>query len=174
MFPNKLHPKYFMGSWMSCSQARDTGRDEKEFFCECRGENKRQNDGIRGVFVYDWVFLSEYTDAVCLNRALQHIAYWCRCAWYFGIALHVVWLKTHFTLKDFVLPSTGLFNKGKHTSSAAALSGLQRWGEFSCTMIPTDRPTIPVVFKISTMSLHTPCEGERKTEREESYFFFLS
>lgn len=49
---------------------------------------------------------------------------------------------------------------------AANLSGLEQRGEFSGTVMLTDRPTIPAVFKISTMSV--------QTESEQSCAVFLS
>lgn len=50
--------------------------------------------------------------------------------------------------------------KGSRRTVTAALSGgLQQRGEFSRAMILTDSPTIPLVFKLSTISLHALCEG---------------
>lgn len=122
--------------------------------------------------MYLWSFPQwVYWCCVFEQATLTHCKY-CRCVAYGGITLHVAWLKTHFTVQHFILPSIGWFNEGKHTYSTAALSGLQQWGEFGCTMMLTDRPTIPVVFKISTISLPTLCDGEREGEREESYTFF--
>lgn len=73
---------------MPRSRPRDTGCDEKVFFlCVLRGENRRLNDGIRGVFV-------------------DGVDVWS--------ILHAAWLKTHFPVQQFLLRLAGLMKGNTH------------------------------------------------------------
>ena len=90
-----------------------------------------------------------------------------------GINLGLYRTLSHFSVQHFIHLSYWRFYEGKQAyCNSSSLRGFQQWGEFSRAMILTDSPTIPLVFKISTISLHSLCEGgKKKKERNPTLFF---
>lgn len=91
---------------------------------------------IWGVLVN--IFRSEFTDSVFEQASLTNHKM-CGVCWQ-----HPVWLTLPYSIL-FILVF-GWFNGGRHTYYTATLRGLQQLGEFTCTMMLTDRPTVPVMF----------------------------